>query len=64
VTDAVNGVLTWPVMQQPPNPGVISHSYNMVLEPWMRYENEVGHSTCTRFKNWYYALNKALGNGT
>lgn len=56
-TDAVNGLLTWPAMVQPGNPGVYGYSYTVTLEPWMRYSNELGSIEAggCRWLNYYYA---------
>ena len=49
-TDAVNGLITWPAMNQPQNQGVLQYSFNNVmlwtpgapwLEAWTRYSNEL-----------------------
>ena len=61
--DALGLQLQWPGMVQPQNPGQAGSFYNVVLESWMRYQNELAsdpNGGC-RWSAYYYSW--TLGNG-
>lgn len=62
-TDALGNTPAWPAMSQPVSPGTICKSYNVTLEPWMRYAGELVSGIGCRFAAWYYALLNGLGFG-